>query len=150
MANNASHTKNPRPSCKWSVFPLLKFAQNLHTCVAQPDCIKTKWKLSWQVIIKGSQNHWTNHFYAFNHNKINFLSQTFPLIELTGILAGTGVWQWHFYLLYVYSSRIQDGQNRGIDMFWWQLCCGQCDHGTICTSHTCTGTESKLVGCKCC
>lgn len=27
------------------------------------------------MIIKGSQNHWTNHFYAFNHNKINFMSQ---------------------------------------------------------------------------
>lgn len=38
-------------------FHPLKFAHHLCTYVAQPDCIKTKWKLSWQVIIKGSQNH---------------------------------------------------------------------------------------------
>lgn len=60
IANNASHKKkkkSPGQSCKWSVFSFLKFAQNLCTCVAQLDCIKTKWKLSWQVIIKDSQNH---------------------------------------------------------------------------------------------
>lgn len=143
--------KSPRQSCKWSVFLVLTFARNLCAYVAQLDCIKTKWKLSWQVIIKGSQNHWTNHFYAFNHNKINFMSQTLPLIELTGTLAWTSVWQrQHFYLLYVYSSRIQDSQDRGIHVLWWQLCRVQYDQGTVCASHTCASADQKLVGRKYC
>lgn len=87
LTNNASCIKSPRQPCKWSVFPVLKFARNLCTHVARPDCTKTKWKLSWQVIIKASQNQGTNHPYAFNHNKINFMSPTLPLIELPGILA---------------------------------------------------------------
>lgn len=133
------------------IFSFLKFAQNPRTCVAQLDCIKTKWKLSWQVIIKDSQNHWTNHFCAFNHNKINFMSQTLPLIELTGILAWTSVRQGRcVYLLNVYSSRIQDSQNWGIHVFWWELCGGQYDQGTVCTSHMCASTEQKLVGRKRC
>lgn len=111
--------KDSWQSCKGTVFPSLKFAQNLCTCVAQPDCTKTKWKSSRQVIIKGPQNHWTNHSYAFHHNTINFLSQTLPLIELAGILAWTSVWQrQYFYLLYVHGSRIQDGQNQGVHIFW--------------------------------
>ena len=68
------------------IFSFLKFAQNPRTCVAQLDCIKTKWKLSWQVIIKDSQNHWTNHFCAFNHNKINFMSQNLPWLNSLGFL----------------------------------------------------------------
>lgn len=78
------------------------------------------------------------------------MSQTLPLIELTGILELTDALlccqeRRNPYLLYIYCSRIQNRQDRGIYVRWWQLCCKQGDLGTVCTASKCACSEQELV-----